>query len=268
MLLHASLSLFFAGLTVFLFNVNLTIFKVVTAWVGLCVILYTWVTFLPIVYKNSPLFGPLSGLASFCLTGMRHVFFKLFEIFRRNPFPAIHPAHSFSRSMHKTAEYYAWRLHNNIDFRALLWTFKTLDEDGELQEFFHGLPGLCYSRAVPNTLQDFIRPNMKILSQELIELMNRTLSSKLVSESVIQTRIIIFTKVIGVTNLVGPWWLLRRVLFEDWHRFLQCVEFGIFAQKLKDGADRVTALSAHCAVAVVISRVREHEENWFQLVLG
>jgi len=180
----------------------------------------------------------------------------------------MHSAHFFSRSMRKTAEDYAKNLPHNIDFRALLWTFTTLDEDGELQKFFQGLPGLCSSKAVPTALQDFIRPNMKMLSKELIELMNRTLSSNLVSESVKQTRIIICTKVTDVTNLVGSWWLLRRVLFDDWHRFLRCVEFGIFAQKLKDSADRVTALSAHCAVAVVISRVREHEENWFQLVLG
>jgi Family of unknown function (DUF6535) len=73
-LLHISFSLFFAGLSVFLFNVNLTIFKVVTAWVGLCVILYAYVIIWPIVYKNSPFCGPLSGLASFCLTNIQHVF--------------------------------------------------------------------------------------------------------------------------------------------------------------------------------------------------
>ncbi|KAI0246529.1 hypothetical protein BJV78DRAFT_1134971, partial [Lactifluus subvellereus] len=59
-LLHISLFLFFAGLSVFLFSVNLTIFKVVIAWVGLCVIVYAWLTFLPIFYKNSPYHAPLS----------------------------------------------------------------------------------------------------------------------------------------------------------------------------------------------------------------
>ena len=39
-LLHISLFLFFGGLSVFLFGVDHTIFKVVTAWIALCVILY------------------------------------------------------------------------------------------------------------------------------------------------------------------------------------------------------------------------------------
>jgi hypothetical protein len=51
-LLHASLFLFFAGLSIFVFSVNLTIFKVVIALVGLCVIVYAWLTFI----KNSPYF--------------------------------------------------------------------------------------------------------------------------------------------------------------------------------------------------------------------
>ena len=39
-LLHISLFLFFAGLVVFLCNVNLTIFKLVLSWIGLCAALY------------------------------------------------------------------------------------------------------------------------------------------------------------------------------------------------------------------------------------
>jgi hypothetical protein len=77
-LLHISLFLLFAGLAVFLFNVH-TIFAVVTAWIGICVILYACLTLLPIIFKNSPYSGPLSSFFSFCVTGTRHVFFKLLE---------------------------------------------------------------------------------------------------------------------------------------------------------------------------------------------
>ena len=65
--LHISLFLFFAGLAVFLFNVHLTIFEVVTAWIGICVILYSCITFLPIIRENSPYSGPLSSFLSFCV---------------------------------------------------------------------------------------------------------------------------------------------------------------------------------------------------------
>ena len=257
-LLHISLFLFFAGFSVFLFNVHLTIFWVVTSWIVICVILYACLTFLPIICKNSPYSGPLSAFFSFCFTGMRYIFFKHLKKSRPVPF--------FSHSLRKTAEDYAQKLRNDIDFRTLWRTFKSLDEDGELQEFFQGLPGLYNSKAVPKALDKFITPNMKALSKELIELISRTLSSSLVSESVKQNRITIWTKVIGTTHLIGDWVFLSRVLLKDWHGFLQCVEFGIFAQNLKNSRDRVTALFAQCSVAMVISNVQERDENWYQLV--
>jgi len=43
-LLHISLFLFLAGLSVFLFSANYTIFKAVIAWVALCVIVYAYLT--------------------------------------------------------------------------------------------------------------------------------------------------------------------------------------------------------------------------------
>jgi Family of unknown function (DUF6535) len=268
-LLHISLFLFFAGLSVFLFNVHLTIFVVVTTWIGVCVILYACITFLPIICKNSPYSGPLSAFFSWCITGTRHIYFNLLKKSRRsNPGSAILPIPFFSRSMRETAEEYAKGLPHKIDFSALWWTFKSLDEDVELQEFFEGLLGLCNSKAVPNALRDFIKPRRKMLSSELTELMNRTLSSNLVSESVKQNRITICTKIIGTTRLIGNWTFLCRVLLGDWHRFLRCVDFGIFAQKLKTNPDRVTALAAQCSAAVVISNIRERDENWYQLVFG
>ena len=243
-LLHVSLFLFFAGLAVFLFNVHLSIFGVVTAWIGICVILYSCLTFLLIIRKNSPYSGPLSTLFSFCVTGMRHVFLHLPRTFGRNHRSVAYSFHPFSHSMLKTAEDHALKLRRNIDFRALMWTFKSLDEDGELQEFFEGLPGLCSSKAVPNALQNFVEPNAKMLADELIGLINRTLSSNLVSESVKRNRITICTKVIGTSHLIGYWRFLRRVLLEDWQKFLRCVEFGILAQKLMKNHGRVTTLAA------------------------
>ena len=267
-LLHISLFLFFAGLSVFLFNVHLTIFGVVTAWIGICVILYACLTFLPIICKNSPYSGPLSSFFSFCFTSIRHLFFKLFEKSRRNLGSARHTVRFFSYSVRKTAEECALRRDYNIDSRALWRTFESLNGDGELQEFFEGLVALCSSRAVPNALQDFIKPYASRLSKELIELMNRTSSSNLVSESVKQNRITICGKFISTTHLIGEWWFLRRVLLEDWHRFLRYAEFGIFAQKLNNNPDQVISLSARCSVAVVISNARERNDNWYQLVFG
>ena len=52
----------------------------------------------------------------------------------------------FSHSMRKTAEQFAFRLGPEIDLDSLMWTFQSLDEDKELEQFFEGLPGLCDSK--------------------------------------------------------------------------------------------------------------------------
>jgi len=80
-LLHISLFLFFAGLSVFLFSVNYTIFKAMIAWVALCVIVYAYLTVSLIQHKNSPYSVPLSVLVSVCFTGIRSAFFQFIERF-------------------------------------------------------------------------------------------------------------------------------------------------------------------------------------------
>ncbi|KAI9431317.1 hypothetical protein H4582DRAFT_1885101, partial [Lactarius indigo] len=49
-LLHLSLFLFFAGLVVFLHNVNMTAFKFVLSWVRFCTALYGCITFMPAIH--------------------------------------------------------------------------------------------------------------------------------------------------------------------------------------------------------------------------
>ncbi|KAH9030322.1 hypothetical protein EDB85DRAFT_1837431, partial [Lactarius pseudohatsudake] len=59
-LIHASLLIFLAGLTVFSFGSNHTVFKVVASWVGLCAVIYSCFTLLPILRYESPYYTPLS----------------------------------------------------------------------------------------------------------------------------------------------------------------------------------------------------------------
>ena len=62
-LLHVSLVLFFAGLAVFLWNVNLTIFKMVLSWIGICAALYGSTMLISIFRCDSPYHPPLTPLA-------------------------------------------------------------------------------------------------------------------------------------------------------------------------------------------------------------
>jgi len=281
-LLHISLFLFLVGLAVFLFNVNLSIFKAVIVWVSLCVGLYSYLTILPILHKDSPYSAPLSELVSFCLTGIRSTFFRLVErlpgLFNRFPFllllrnrdpRTVQLGDFFSHSMRTTAEQFAFRLGPEIDLDSLMWMFQSLDEDKELEQFFDGIPGLCDSKMVTNAL-NFIKRNEKMFSNVLIDLMNRTLSSNLISEAVKLRRIIICTKAVDATSLLGPWWILRRVLLGDWHKFLGCIEFGLFVQNWRSIAHPVTRFYAQCVAAGTISSVtlQERDDRWFQLASG
>ena len=280
-LLHLSLFLFFSGLSVFLFGVNLTIFKVVTAWIGVCVILYACLTFLPVIRKDSPYSSPLSASVSFYLTGIRYVFFRFLSrilginssacmvLRSRNPRAA--PLDDFfSYSMGKTAEKFAISQGPDIDYRSLLWTFGTLDNDKKLEKFFEALPRLCDS-VMGKTLdlqQGFIRLHKKKLSTALIGLMSRTLTSNLVTEFVKQRRMIICTKVINSTSLLGPWWILRCVLLGGWSKFLECIEFGLFVLNWKNITDKVTTFYAQCVAVLTISILRDRDERWLQLAAG
>ena len=53
-LLHLSVFLFFAGLVIFLFNINHTVFSSVAWWIGLFTIVYGLITLAPIIRHDGP----------------------------------------------------------------------------------------------------------------------------------------------------------------------------------------------------------------------
>ena len=283
LLLHISIFLFFAGLSVFLFGIHRTIFKTVTALISICVVSYACLSLFPVIQKNSPYFTPLSEWFSFCLTGIRYLFFLV--AFRLRSFPSIgyliykllsrrypggtHLDDFFSRSMIKTAEEYAFKLKPDIDHRSLLWTFYSLDEDADYEDFFAGLVLLCESETGKelHVKEQFIEPNRGKLSSALVGLMDRTLISNLVKEFVKHRRMIIFNRVIESTSLLHPLQIMRRVLFGDWDGFLESVEFGLSMQywTITPNSDRVTPFFAQCIATLTISNTESQDKRWIQL---
>jgi hypothetical protein len=78
-MLHLSVFLFFAGLVVFLWNFDPTISKLILSWVTGCVILYGYITFVPIFRHDSPYNTPLSPLAWSIVTGVSFLTLRVFE---------------------------------------------------------------------------------------------------------------------------------------------------------------------------------------------
>ncbi|KAH9987554.1 hypothetical protein BJV77DRAFT_1186736, partial [Russula vinacea] len=77
LLIQASLLLFFAGLPVFFFNVNHTVFNVVVTWLGICVVVYACITLMPIIFRNSPYYTPLSPFIWWCVASVLFIIYRL-----------------------------------------------------------------------------------------------------------------------------------------------------------------------------------------------
>jgi hypothetical protein len=174
--------------------------------------------------------------------------------------------------MQEAAKKSALELPPDIDYRALLSMFETLNRNEEFEQFFDALPSLWELESSSDVSVDpreaFIKPNEEILSRALIGMMEHTLLSDLVPEEVKQRRIIICTKTVGATSLLGPWWTLHRVLCGSWLEFSRSVHFGLCVQDWKNISHPVLAFYAHCAVAVTLSSVQQRDDHWFRLASG
>ncbi|KAI0299099.1 hypothetical protein B0F90DRAFT_633069 [Multifurca ochricompacta] len=274
-LLHLSLFLFFAGLVIFLFNVNHTVFKIVMCWVGICTGLYICVTLMPIFRHDSPYYAPLSESAWFLYAGTLLVTFQILRWF------AAHDGFTYAtwdrfgdlrdiyrrwclQGRGKAAEESAQKLSSEIDGRALTWTLESLDEDHELEQFFGSIPGFCNSLLIPDPLRAFSSSNGEAMSQALIGLMHRTLTSHFVSETVKERRVITCKRAMNVASLPINWAVLEPVLYREWDGLLSSVEFGHFLRRVNYNTP-FTDYYARCIVSVIIARAKEQEDHWFEL---
>ena len=254
--IHVSLFLFFAGLPIFLFNVNRTVFNVVVTWLAICVAGYACITFMPIFYQNSPYYSPLSSSIWWCVHWYADRHAK-----SHFHWPSL-------RAIQKAAGRFARNLPSKFDYDTLLRMFKTLNNEDEFELFFDALPSLCDSKRLHDARTEFIIPNKTRLSRALTGMMDRTLLSELVHEEVKQRRITICTKVVRETSLLKPSDLLRRVLFGDWIEFSRSIYFGLFVQNWKDISDLDTAFYAQCVVAVTLASVQNRDDHWVALASG
>ncbi|KAI0296139.1 hypothetical protein B0F90DRAFT_1919155 [Multifurca ochricompacta] len=274
-LIHLSLFLFFAGLVVFLFNVNHTVFKVVMCWVGICTGLYICVTLMPIFRHDSPYYAPLSESAWFLYAGTLLVVFQIlrwFSAFSCFSYATWDRLGDLKDRYHrwclhgigKAAEESAQKLSSEIDGRALIWTLESLDEDHELEQFFASIPGFCSSSLIPELLEAFKVPNGGAMTQALIGLMHRTLTSNLVTESVKQRRIALCTKAMNVASLPINWAIFEPVLYREWNGLLKSVEFGQFLMRISYQSTFV-GYHARCVISVILASTKEYDDRWFEL---
>jgi hypothetical protein len=282
-LLHASLILFFAGLVVFLWNVNLTIFKFVLSWVGVCTALYGCITLIPIFRHDSPYRTPLTPLARPVITAITLVFWVLYICFiwpfvcchfccsRHGPFRIFSSLPNWLGQVLErtllTPEKAALRVSLEIDTRALMWTFGRLDEDHELELFFSGLPGFQNSKMVREplcSLDDEQKPRLLIA---MIGFLDRTFSSNLLPDQVKRRRADICANAIDLVHTPKAFpEIVRRLASEDWDGYgpVQSSEVVDFVRRWNGHMCEYSTLD-QAIFSVVVARVQQHDDSWFIL---
>jgi hypothetical protein len=274
-LLHVSLFLFFAGLVVFLWNVDLTTFKLVLSWVSICTTLYGCITLMPVFRHGSPYNTPLSLPAWQTVTRVSFTIIWWFTPFVHllggvvyYRFRLLKESYRklLAQGMQKTAEDTALSSSSEIGARAFMWTFGSLDEDQDLERFFSGLPGFRASKVVDDPLPLLTSEQKKKLSTTLVGLFDRTFTSDLVPEPVKIRRASICVKALDPAEFPYAYrQIVDRILFNDQWRGLRTAEFGNTVRGWGNSGDHGTTLVARAIVTGIIARVKRHDDSWFVL---
>jgi hypothetical protein len=150
----------------------------------------------------------------------------------------------------------------------LTWIFDSLDEDLELERFFSSIPGLCSSMVVMDLLGTFVVANEEKLVWALIGLMDRTLASQLVPNTIKKRRSAICVKAMDAASLPLNGVILNRVFSEEWDGVLSSVELGLFPRWKVDYNYPLLTSCSQCTISIIIEREQEHNSRWFELATG
>ncbi|TDL27703.1 hypothetical protein BD410DRAFT_325099 [Rickenella mellea] len=137
-LLHLSLFLFFTGLVVFLLPIDLRVALPMIIVLIIGVILYTTITFLPMVYKNCPYRTPLTPTLWNIMQGLSLLRYRT----------ASGNVIRIRGKMVEGQEQLATEAipeRNERDTAALRWTLKSLADDNGLERFIDAIPAFLRS---------------------------------------------------------------------------------------------------------------------------
>ena len=277
-LLHISLFLFFAGLVVFLWNVDLTNFKLVLSWVGICTTLYGCITVLPIFRHDSPYHTPLSLPAWHIVTGIQFLTFRALQrLTALTPWSYLSNKFYYyfhdlagrygkwlAQGLQTTVEETALNSPSEIDTRAFQWTFDCLDEDHELEHFFSGIPGFRSSYVVKDPFLTLAEEGKQRLFTAMTGLLDRTFSSDFLPDAVKKRRAIICTKAVDPSHTPEAFGVLNRILSK--YQFSDPLVAEIVQIVRGWDIDDENAISdAKAIFSQIVARVRPHEDTWFML---
>jgi hypothetical protein len=288
-LLHVAVFLFFAGLAVFLSSVHHTVFSAVLGCMGLCVGLYLCTTLLPVFRHDSPYYTPLTTIAWFCAAGISWVILRTLKTIASElhgrKFVSLdswykisviehRQSKRFFRGFTRDTEDIAFRLPSDIDVRGLAWTFNSLEEDNELEEFLAGIPGFLSSHEVanPTNVLKQVIDCVPAVAYTVYLFIERTFSSGLVSEAIQARRKSVYMRAL---DLLTP--LLPITFYQALHgwdsdhnpamHIFGSLDFWLLAEAHSHDDDPDVAISAQCMAAAIATSVQDRDERWFQNII-
>jgi Family of unknown function (DUF6535) len=267
-LLHLSLSLFLAGLLIFLFNANQTAFNAVAGWVALFGGIYACITFMPIFRHDSPFYAPLSSTAWFLYAATLYAVFGVLSFVRsgRGNFRDLKNRYRewVLGGVERAAEDIVSDQSSKVNDRVMEWTIGSLCEDDVTERFIEAIPGFCDSKGVQIPLSPLLRTKI----QQVIDgFMDRTFSSESISESIKIGRLVICLN--AAHAALGPDMvseILNNIFEGRWPQTPKSIKMGNTLGRWCNSSNYRTALAARNIVASIIAQVQRRDERWIALV--
>ena len=271
-LLHFSLFLFFSGLLIFLFDISHSAFYAVLWWVALAAALYTLITIIPILRRDSPYYPPLSSTFWYLYYSASYAFSNaicfttslgFFNDDTWERFTDLKDRYLiFLRGVETAAEEEAWKRSSKMDARVLEWTIGALGEDDALEKFFEAIPGFFSSTEVedPQLSSDAKTK----FSQSLDEFLDRSLSISLSESDKIRRLALCLDAAHGAqSSLVSG--ILQDILDGRWADAPQSVEMGHSLTRWANEGDENKALFARSIIARIVANAQKRDARWSAL---
>ncbi len=250
-LVHLSLSIFFAGLLIYLWNVHRTVFSAVLCWVGLLLVVYGTITLMPIFRLDSPYYAPLSSTAWFLYTSIQVLFGAREEI----------------GSVEMEAAEAAARRSSAIDVRILEWTIDALSDDDALEYFFESFPNFYKADLFKDPRHALPEETEWKIMNILNGFLRRTLTSNSLSGLVKSRRFAICLNAANeVQTSFGVRSMCRRIIEEvNWSLVPHSVEIGHFLRSWDKSNNGRFNQYVQGIVAHIVAGVWERNDRWMAL---
>jgi len=274
-LIHIYLFLFFAGLAIFLFNINHSVFVSVTWWIGLSLMMYVWVTVMPVFWPHSPCYAPLSSLVWSLHTFLSYALYGVLAFItgypdgtwtsRRFEYMIQDYRIQMVRGMWRAAEENALKPSPDIDWHIWTWTMHTVGEGYFLEEFIRAIPGFFQSQLVKVAEQFHAEDALEVWDM-LNRFLRRSLSSD--SERGKNRRLEIYLNSMNSNSIFEPD-RVSRTLFDILKgkigQLPQSIETADILARCYAGNNRRIALAVQCGVASILQVVPQRDDHWIAL---